>query len=198
MLVTLLLSQGIPMVLAGDEMGRTQNGNNNAYCQDNALTWLDWDDRDDDLLSFTRRLIAFRARHHSFRRRTFFQGRPITETGATDLAWFTPAGTEMAEDEWHDPDARAVAMLLNGEAIELGRRGEERRDDTFLVLLNAHADVVLFTVPPAEWGKEWRTVIDTAAGTLDDDTDSERTAAIQADDSVAVDGQAILVLRRLD
>jgi glycogen operon protein len=197
LLATLLLSQGIPMLLGGDEIGRTQQGNNNAYCQDNELTWLDWSSVDADLLTFARRLIAFRARHRSFRRRTFFQGRPIRGSESTDLAWFTPAGVEMEDDQWGDPAARALAMRLDGDAIELGRRGEEQRDDTFLVLLNAHHDVVTFTLPGAEWGKGWLPVVDTATGTVVDEPDGEETDALDAQAEVAVAAEALVVLRLL-
>jgi glycogen operon protein len=163
LLTSLFLSQGVPMLLAGDELGRTQQGNNNAYCQDNEISWTHWDDVDEDLLEFTRRLVAFRQQHPVFRRRTFFEGGPpADELG--DVAWFKPSGEHMSPGDWHDGMARSLAVFLNGDAIAgPGPRGERVTDDSFLVLFNAHHAGVTFTVPGELWGAGWQLVIDTSA-----------------------------------
>ncbi|MDI9582264.1 MAG: glycogen debranching protein GlgX [Thermobispora sp.] len=163
-LATLFVSQGVPMVLAGDEIGRTQHGNNNAYCQDNELSWVDWSlvERERDLLEFVRSLAALRRRHPVFRRRRFFRG---TGDGTRDVVWLTPAGAEMREADWHS-GARSLAVFLNGDAIsEPGPRGERIRDDSFLLLFNAHHEPVTFTLPGSEYGPGWVAVIDTAEET---------------------------------
>ena len=133
MLTTLLLSFGVPLLLGGDEFGRTQQGNNNAYCQDNEITWFDWSGVDDDLLAFTRRLIAFRREHPVFRRRRFLGG-----VEAAELGWFTPAGTPMTGADWADPDARSLAIYLDGaDDPDPAEDGIPLLDDDFLVLVNA-------------------------------------------------------------
>jgi len=164
-LATLFVSQGVPMVLAGDEIGRTQHGNNNAYCQDNELSWVDWSlvERERDLLEFVRSLAALRRRHPVFRRRRFFRG--TGGDGTRDVVWLTPAGAEMREADWHN-GARSLAVFLNGDAIsEPGPRGERIRDDSFLLLFNAHHEPVTFTLPGSEYGPGWEAVIDTAEET---------------------------------
>ena len=164
-LTTLMLSQGVPMLCAGDEMGRTQHGNNNAYCQDNEISWIDWDlDADDrSLLEFSRRLIAFRAQHPSFRRREFFEGRAIRGDGISDIVWLDPAGTEMSEAQWRQSFARSLGVYLSGSAMdEHDERGRPIVDDDFLVLLNAHHDALPFRIPELETAPQWQQVIDTA------------------------------------
>jgi len=164
-LASLFLSQGVPMLLAGDEIGRTQGGNNNAYCQDNDISWLDWsaEGQDRELFEFTRRIISLRKRHPVFRRRNFLQGRPLKGSGAKDIHWLTPAGTEMSDEEWDQHHARCLGMLLYGEAIdELGERGRPVRDDSFLLLINAYHEGVDFTVPQPPSSGQWRLVLDTA------------------------------------
>jgi isoamylase len=151
-IATLLLSQGVPMLLAGDEIGRSQQGNNNAYCQDNELSWLDWslDDGRRSLLEFTRRLIALRAAHPVFRRRDFFQGRPLIGTSIRDIVWLQPDGSEMTEQVWQQDFARALAVFLSGEGLnETDARGRALRDDSFVLLFNAAAETVTFTLPAA-------------------------------------------------
>jgi glycogen operon protein len=147
---TLLLSQGVPMLLAGDEIGRTQGGNNNAYCQDNEVNWLDWtlDDDKRTLLAFTQRLTALRAAHPVFRRRDFFQGRPLHGSTVRDIVWLQPDGSEMTEQAWGEDHARALAVFLSGEALnEVDGRGRAVRDDSFVLLFNADANPVAFTLP---------------------------------------------------
>jgi glycogen operon protein len=166
-LTTLLLSQGVPMLLGGDEMDRTQRGNNNAYCQDNELTWFDWDLDEDqqDLLEFIRRVIALRRDHPVFRRRSFFQGRPIHGSGLADIGWFDPDGHEMTEQMWLSGRVSALGMFLNGEEIaEPGPRGERVVDDSFLVLLNGGSEAVAFQLPDAKWAESYELLLDTSIG----------------------------------
>jgi glycogen operon protein len=161
-LATLFLSQGIPMLLGGDEMGRTQGGNNNAYCQDNEISWLDWESRDDGLLEFTRDLIEFRVNHPIFRRRGWFQGKPIHRR-IEDISWFTSAGEEMADENWKEGHAKSMAVFLNGMGISYpDHRGERVVDNSFLVLFNAHHEELAFNIPGPEWGRRWKMVLDTA------------------------------------
>ena len=168
-LATLLLSQGVPMLAAGDEIGRTQHGNNNAYCQDNEISWIDWDLTPEkrDLLAFTRRLINFRATHPVLRRRTFFQGRGIRGEDVTDILWLDPDGTEMTDAGWTAPHVRCLGVMLVGDAIaEIDERGEPIHDDTLLILLNAGETPTSFTLPPAPIRQAWELVLDTNGGTL--------------------------------
>jgi glycogen operon protein len=161
-LATLLLSQGIPMLLAGDELGRTQAGNNNAYCQDNKISWIDWDGADRELLSFTSELVALRRRHPIFRRRRWFQGRPIHGSGQSDIVWFKPTGEAMTDEDWTQGFAKSLSVLLNGREIAaLDRRGERIEDDDFLVLVNAHWEPLEFHLPPALRDDRWLVALDT-------------------------------------
>ncbi|WP_433500527.1 glycogen debranching protein GlgX [Sphaerimonospora sp. CA-214678] len=169
-LATLFVSQGVPMMAAGDEFGRTQHGNNNAYCQDNEISWVDWSlaETESDLLEFVRRLAEFRRGHPVFRRRRFFRGR--VREGVRDIVWLTPAGEEMTDGDWDTGYAKSLAVFLNGDAIsEPGPRGERIRDDSFLLLINAHHESLTFTLPAAEFGDGWRSVLDTDGGTDADD-----------------------------
>jgi glycogen operon protein len=161
LLATLLLSQGVPMLLGGDEIGRTQGGNNNAYCQDNEISWLDWEHVDEDLLEFTRRLIAFRSEHPVFHRRGWFKGRQIRGKGVTDIAWFQPDGSDMSSEEWGQWFAKSFAVFLFGEGLlSRDERGRPEHDASFLFLANAHTDVVQFTLPGAPFGARWAVEID--------------------------------------
>ena len=163
-IATLLLSQGVPMLLAGDEIARTQQGNNNAYCQDSPLSWVDWslDESRSRLLEFVRRMIALRRAHPVFHRRHFFQGRPLHGGGGKDLAWLKPDGTEMAEQEWEHDFARCLGVYLGGDALdEIDARGRPIFDDSFIVLFNAHHDPIPFTLPPMGAGS-WLLLMDTA------------------------------------
>ena len=150
MLTTLLLSQGVPMLVAGDERGRSQGGNNNAYCQDNEISWLKWElsDVDQELFDFCQRLITFRKDHPSFRRRHFFEGDAVNNNGVKDIFWLNPNGVEMTQDEWHHTHARSLGMCLPGNAIrDVDNRGEPVTDDDFLILLNADSDDITFNLP---------------------------------------------------
>ena len=163
-LATVLLSQGVPMLLAGDEMGRTQNGNNNVYCQDGELSWVDWslDDARRALLDFTARAIGL-SRHPVFRRRGFLQGRDIRGEGVKDITWVTPEGGEMSDQTWQLSYARCLGMLLAGDAIlERDARGRSIHDDDFLVLFNAHHEPIDFVLPPGRDPGGWEVALDTA------------------------------------
>ena len=160
LLTTLFLSQGVPMMLAGDELGRTQVGNNNAYCQDNELSWVNWNEIDKPLCEFVRWIIAFRRDHPVFRRRRFFQGRPIR--GTLDIGWFKPDGQSMTDEDWDAWHARSLGVFLNGSAIQsYDERGRSITDDSFLLLFNAHSEPVDWIVPK-DYGMAWSLVLDTA------------------------------------
>ncbi|MBV8291109.1 MAG: glycogen debranching protein GlgX [Mycobacterium sp.] len=157
LLLSLLLSAGVPLLLGGDELGRTQRGNNNAYCQDNEITWYDWSTVDHELLEFTKDLVALRRRHPVFRRRRY-----LTGPAAADLRWFTPAGTEMTDQNWSDPEARAVALWVDGSTDpDVAPDGTPLVDDDFLILVNAWWEPLTFTMPEAIVARRWDIVCDT-------------------------------------
>jgi glycogen operon protein len=187
MLATLLLSFGIPMLLGGDEMGRTQQGNNNAYCQDNEITWLDWT-QDTGLLEFTRRLIALRKAHPVFRRNRFLAG-----AQARDLRWFTPAGTWLTDAEWSDPSSLAIALYLDGyDAPDQAPDGTWLTDDDFLVLVSAWWEPLEFTLPATRPEAEWQLVLDSHDLEPPAGPAAERR---KAGDHVAVGPRSVVVLR---
>jgi glycogen operon protein len=192
-LATLFLSQGIPMLLGGDEIGRSQNGNNNGYCQDNAISWFDWQSADKDLLEFTRRLIQLRKEHPVFHRRRWFQGRPIHGVQVTDIGWFTPDGSEMTQEDWNGGFAKALGIFLNGEGIQSpDARGERVVDESFYVLFDAHHEPLRFTLPKRDWGDEWVVALDTARSTPE-----EEQGRHKAGDEVSVESRSLKVLRRV-
>ena len=163
MLATLLLSQGVPMLLAGDEFARSQGGNNNAYCQDNEVGWIDWNNIDDDTLAFVRALIKLRREHPVFRRPHFFEGRRMPGSLLKDITWVTPEGREMTHSDWTLPYARSLGFIVSGQSCMVdSRTGREEADDTFMVLFNAYTEIIFYTLPPAQLGKSWEVVIDTA------------------------------------
>ena len=213
-LTTLLLSQGVPMLAHGDEMGRTQLGNNNGYCQDSDLTWVDWDLDDDDaeLLRFTRRLVQLRKDHPVFRRRRFFAGTADHggESDLGDIAWFMPNGKHMDGEAWRDGMARSLMVFLNGDAIPApDRRGNTVHDDSFLVVFNAHDEAITFTLPEQEYGVEWYIEVDTSlsasaathasAGAADPTTAATSSAAastvLEPETEFSVTARSIVVLR---
>jgi len=164
MLATLLLSQGVPMICGGDEIGRTQRGNNNAYCQDNDVSWIDWDitTEEQTLFAFTSALIMLRAAHPVFRRRQFFQGRGIYGADIKDLSWFRPDGQEMSEEDWKQGYVRCLGVRLAGDHIEeKDHLGNPILDDTFLLLINAHHEPIQFMLPPHPPNVQWQLVLDT-------------------------------------
>ncbi len=168
-LATLLLSQGVPMLLAGDEFGRTQGGNNNAYCQDNEISWLHWELQawQQELLDFTRQVIALWREQPVLHRRKFFQGRSIRGSDIKDITWLEPSGQEMTDESWDSGFVRSLGMLLAGDMIdETDERGQRIVGDTLLLLLNAHHEAVAFQLPPLAQGESWECVLDTASGIL--------------------------------
>jgi glycogen operon protein len=192
-LTTLLISQGVPMIAHGDELGRTQQGNNNVYCQDNELAWVDWDlsDAQKELLDFTRHLLQLRNNHPVLRRRRFFHGDTGVD-GLGDLVWFKPDGTEMQGGDWSRDDARAIAVFLNGDAIsEPSPRGEPVVDDSFLVLLNSNDQPLDFLLPVKEYGETWTVAVDTASAT-GGGTDEEHVAG----STIRIEARGTLVLTR--
>src|SRR5262249_11144898 len=163
LLGTVLLSRGTPMILAGDELARTQKGNNNAYAQDNEISWIDWEGIDDDgkaLQAVTRRLISIRKNQPLFRRGRFLTGACNEEIGVKDLAWLDPSGKEMTPEQWQDPNARCMGMLLDGRAQPTGIR-RKGQDHTLLLVVNAHHDVVRFRLPKVPGGTGWECLVDT-------------------------------------
>ncbi len=163
-MATLLLSQGVPMILAGDERARTQGGNNNAYCQDNPISWIDWylDDMGHGILAFTRRLIEIRSQHPVLHRRRFFQGRRIHGTDIRDIVWWRPDGTEMSDEQWNNGWVRCLGMLLNGQAMnEWDEHGQQVHDDVLLLLLNAYHNEISFVIPNGAADKPWDILVDT-------------------------------------
>ncbi len=164
-LVTLFLSQGVPMLLAGDERGRTQQGNNNAYCQDNEVSWTGWANGDAELERFCERVIQLRREHPVFRRRRWFEGVASSEASLTDIGWFRPDGEPMSEHDWHVPFARALGVFLNGDAITApGPRGEAVTDSSFYLFFNAGSEAVRYVIPHSLGEAEWAPVLDTESG----------------------------------
>ena len=203
LLTTLLISQGVPMIVAGDEIGRTQGGNNNAWCQDTDISWLRWDVLDEastdpqvladrDLLAFTRRLIALRRDHPVFRRRSFLRGHTSSANAVPDAWWFRTDGRRMAAKQWNDPSEHALGLFLSGDAItERDPQGGRITDDSFLVLLNAWHEDVAFDLPAARLGRRWSFEIGTA--TPDDEPGAW---TVPARTNVVVPGRSVIILRR--
>ncbi|HEU4561023.1 MAG TPA: glycogen debranching protein GlgX [Longimicrobium sp.] len=192
-LATLLLSQGVPMLCGGDEIGRTQRGNNNAYCQDNEISWLDWelDGRRQDLLEFTRRVATLRREHPIFRRRKFFAGRKIRGSELEDIKWLRPDAQEMDDDDWGTHFVRSFSMLLGGNALmEWDEQGQHVTDDTFVLLFNAAADPVEFTLPGSPRPTRWQTVLDTSRPAAEQAADEHDAGA-----KLTLPGRSMVVLR---
>jgi len=191
-LATMILSQGCPMLSHGDELGRTQRGNNNAYCQDSELTWIDWEHVDEDLLTFTRALLALRGEQPVLRRKHFFTGMDPHGSGRKDIAWFLPSGEEFGDEEWHDEAQRSIAVILNGDEIpDRGRRGERVVGDTLMVLMHAGDDDIQWAIP-AHWGGPWEPVLDTAHA---HGKPASRTRVTKGD-RVTTTARSLVVLRR--
>jgi len=191
-LTTLLLSQGVPMMLGGDEFGRTQEGNNNAWCQDNEISWFDWSRADSALYDWTRRLIRLRKEHPVFRRSEFLSGREVRGSGLPDVWWFRPDGRRMAQRDWQRLDARALGVFLNGAEIPtLDPRGEEIWDDSFLCMFNAHYEPITFLLPTRRFGVRWAHELSTFEPEVQP---GEREYA--ARQPVEVESRSLLLLRR--
>jgi isoamylase len=198
-LATTLLSQGVPMISHGDELGRTQNGNNNGFCQDNEITWVHWDKADTELMEFTRSVAALRAAHPVFRRRRFFNGLPVRRRGTEgqpDISWFRPDGSEMSDDDWGSGFGKSVAVYLNGQGIpELDARGQRVTDDSFFLCFNAHHEPIEFTLPPSEFGRAWVPVVDTSVETVGSAANPEDRQPVPAGNAVQVAARATVVLQ---
>lgn len=189
-IATLLLSQGVPMLPAGDEFGRSQQGNDNAFNQDNEISWLNWGELDEGLLTFTRQMINFRKQHVAFSRNRWFQEQPIVGKEVNDIAWFTPDGIQMEEENWNTVYVHAIGIFLNGKDVHLrDAEGNEITDNTFYIVFNAHTEPVDFTFPPARYGNAWRKVMDTVItnGFVEEEQAHEASTTIQIDEqSVSV------------
>ena len=189
-LTTVLLSQGIPMLLGGDEIGRTQQGNNDAYCQDNEISWFDWHHVDTALVEYVRRVITLQSEHPVFQRRRWFKGRPLRGSGVSDIAWFRPDGVEMSDQDWQEGFAKSFAVFLNGDALrELDEGGRPVRDDSFLLMFNAHDEPLSFVAPPDNYGRDWRVELNTA-------DPSDARSGIASGQQLEMPGRAMLVLAR--
>lgn len=189
-LTTLFLSQGVPMLVSGDEISRTQRGNNNAYCQDNEISWLDWANADKDLLDFTKKVIHLRRQHPIFRRRRWFQGQPIKGAGLEDIGWFQPDGREMSEEHWNFDFAKSLAVYLNGYGIHApGPQGERVIDDSFYIMFNAHYGNLKFKLPSQKYGRTWVKVLDTSVNGAADGS------IHKADEEIEVRSRSIVLLR---
>ena len=195
LLATLFVSQGVPMLLSGDEIGRSQRGNNNAYCQDNEVSWLDWAGADESLLDFTRKLTALRNDHPVFHRPRWFQGRPLHGAGVSDIAWFSPEGKEMSDGDWQVSFAKSIGIFLNGSELPVSPvLGERTRDDSFFVVLNAYWEPIDFTLPDERFGSGWCYVLDTAR---DEQPFLEPgRAELGAAQTFAVEQRSVVVLKR--
>ena len=182
------------MIAHGDELGRTQQGNNNVYCQDNELSWIDWANADTELMEFTRAVSALRTAHPVFRRRRFFSGKPVGRRGGEglpDIAWLAPDGSEMTGEDWESGFAKSIAVYLNGQGIpDLDVRGQRVTDDSFVLCFNAHYESIEFTLPPKDFGPAWVPVIYTA-----DTTTVEEAKPVTAGTKVSVDARAVMVLQ---
>ena len=201
LLATLFLSQGVPLLLGGDEMGRTQGGNNNAYCQDNEISWFDWGlaEKNQHLVSFVAWLAELRRDHPVFRHRRWFQGSAGTDPhgldpAGADIAWFSPSGGTMTDSDWHDEDCRAVGVVLNGGGIQThGSMGERVVDDSFLMLFNAGADDTEFTIPGAAWAMRWRRLLDTSQA----EPEGDDGPGFGPGEAVPLRGRSVVLLRRV-
>ncbi|WP_437919863.1 glycogen debranching protein GlgX [Sphingobacterium sp. LRF_L2] len=189
LLTTLFLSQGVPMIVAGDEFGRTQDGNNNAYCQDNDLSWLDWTNKDESLLRFTKQLIQFRREHPIFCRRKWFQGMPVKGVGLEDIAWFLPEGNEMENEHWQNDMARSLAVYLNGHGIRsLSEEGTKIEDNSFYIMFNAYWEPIHYKLPSDKYAISWVKMLDTKLDSI------AEHAAYQANEKITVEGRSVVVL----
>jgi isoamylase len=190
-LATMILSQGVPMILAGDELGRSQRGNNNAYCQDNPISWIDWANADATLIEFVRRLVQLRREHPIFRRWGWFSGSPAKAGRLKDLEWFRPDGAVMNAGDWGVGYAKTLGAFLNGDAMtERDQAGARIADDSFFLMFNSYREPMEFKLPPKEWGRKWTVVLDTA--------DAAAASGAQShafEERVHVAGHAMVVLR---
>jgi glycogen operon protein len=191
-LTTLFLSQGVPMLVSGDELGKSQSGNNNAYCQDNEISWINWQAEDKDLLSFTQKLIHFQHAHPVFCRRRWFKGRPIQGSGVEDIAWFLPDGNSMNEENWNHDFAKSLGIFLNGKAIPSdGPKGEPITDNNFYIVFNAYEEELPYVLPSEEFGSAWIKVIDTHENFFEE----KGGQSFAPGDIIKVQGRSVVVLK---
>ena len=191
-LTTLFLSQGVPMLVSGDELGKSQSGNNNAYCQDNEISWINWQAEDKDLLSFTQKLIHFQHAHPVFCRRRWFKGRPIQGSGVEDIAWFLPDGNSMNEENWNHDFAKSLGIFLNGKAIPSdGPKGEPITDNNFYIVFNAYEEELPYVLPSEEFGSAWIKVIDTHENSFEE----KGGQSFASGDIIKVQGRSVVVLK---
>ena len=179
------------MICGGDEIGRTQGGNNNAYCQDNEISWFDWERVDDGLFAFVTRLIGLRRDHPALQRRRWFYGRPLRGAGVSDIGWFKPDGEPMTDDDWQNSSARSIGVFINGQGIPPDAHGDEIVDDSFYLLFNAHYEPIPFKLPGIPWGERWVSVIDTSSPI----PDLREHRELSAGEEVEVEAHAMIVLR---
>ncbi|MFL5772356.1 MAG: glycogen debranching enzyme GlgX, partial [Flavisolibacter sp.] len=192
LLTTLFLSQGVPMLVAGDEISRTQGGNNNAYCQDNDVSWINWEAADTDLLDFTRKLIQLYQTHHVFSRRRWFQGMPVKGVGLEDIAWFLPQGVEMNEINWKNDFAKSLGVYLNGHGLRsVDEKGEKIIDNDFYIIFNAYDGPLDYTLPSEKYGDKWIKILDT-----DENYIREEGDVFLAGDIVRVKGTSVVLLKQ--
>jgi len=190
-LTTLFLSQGVPMIVAGDEIGRTQQGNNNSYCQDNEISWVNWQKQDKELFTFTRKLINLRKEHAAFSRKNWFNGQSVKDDGIADIAWFLPDGSEMNDDNWSHDFAKSVAVFLNGLGLHsVNAEGDKVVDDSFYIIFNAHDEPLSYKLPHKEYAYDWELLIDTA-----NPADKSATRTFKAEDTIQIDGRSVVLLQ---
>jgi len=190
-LATLFLSQGVPMLLAGDEIGRTQRGNNNSYCQDNEISWVDWEKADKDLLEFTRKLIHLRRNHAAFSRKNWFRGEPIKGKGIEDITWFQPNGSKMTPEHWDQNFAKSIAVFLNGQGLHaVNSEGEKVVDDNFYIIFNASDQAIDYKLPGEDYAKDWRIIFDTARYNQE-----EGKQLYKAAEKIKIDGRSVILLQ---
>ncbi len=194
-LTSLFLSQGVPMLLSGDEIGRTQNGNNNAYCQDNEISWVNWQAIDEDLLKFTKNIIEFRKDHPAFRQRGWFLGRAIRGGERYDIAWFRSDGNEMSEEDWNQGFTKSIGIFLNGKAIAAPNlNGDRVLDDIFFIIFNAHYESISFELPEKKLGERWVKIMETSGpGFLNGDEE-----IFLASESMKIESRAAVILRGVE
>ncbi|HLN56168.1 MAG TPA: glycogen debranching protein GlgX [Bacteroidales bacterium] len=189
-LTTLFLSQGVPMLVAGDELGRTQLGNNNAYCQDNEISWINWDKKDEALLDFTSKLINFRLEHPAFCRNKWFQHKSIK--GIKDIEWFLPEGTTMTEHHWNESHAKSLGIFLSGDHLDTrDEHGEKITDDSFYIIFNSADISVIFTIPDHTWGESWFKILDSFDGFFEPESDE---FIVNHGDNIEVRSRSVVLL----
>jgi isoamylase len=190
-LATLFLSQGVPMLLAGDEIGRTQQGNNNSYCQDNEISWIDWGKADKDLLEFTSNLIHLRHSHAAFSRKNWFRGEPVKGNGIEDITWFQPDGSKMTAEHWNQDFAKSIAVFLNGQGLHtVNSEGQKVVDDNFYIIFNASDQPIEYKLPDQHYAKDWRMIFDTARYRQE-----EGKQLYKAGEKVKIDGRSVILLQ---